>query len=157
MVLIFILPVKFRFFQIFIVLFITYATTLGKSDFQRLDQFIKEKIHATSKRIDRITELEELRQYLPFRLNLFALHTIAFVLIHYFWLLLDVSVGDKWTNFITVYSSSWFQPITSTFFGNSIFVIISYVWSIIYLFDLIVFLVYVGIRLSWIKEGISRK
>jgi hypothetical protein len=149
---------KISFFQIVIVLFITYASTLGSSDFQRLDKFIKDKMDPHRKYIDRLSELDTLQVHLPYRQALFIAHTIAFLLFHYVWYLLDLEEKKSSLNdFSLTITSFWFQSIDLSFFNAPIYMMISYCWSMVYLYDLFVILVYLWIWFSYKVEAISKR
>jgi hypothetical protein len=134
---------KISFFQIVIVLFITYACTLGSSDFQRLDQYIKEKWSRGSgiNRTD-LVHHEDIRLHMAYRKWLFFLHTTAFTIIHYLWFKLESSRYSTFGEFMKYVNNGWFQHIDQAFFTNSIYYMISYVWSMIYAFDFIVIFMY---------------
>lgn len=148
---------EISFFQIVIVLFITYASTLGNADFKRLDQFIKKKINKYRMYIDQDEELEALQSHIPYRMGLFFTHTIAFGFIHYIWFLFERDWFNSMIDFNLFIVRTWFQSIDPTFFTSSIYIMTSYVWSIIYLFDLFVFLVYFLIWKCWKIEGLSQE
>ncbi|MFC0558333.1 hypothetical protein [Halalkalibacter alkalisediminis] len=147
---------EISFFQIVIVLFITYASTLGRSDFQRMDQFIKRKFNINSKRLDQFEGQEGWDRHLPYRFTLFFTHTFAFIMIHYIWFLLEKMTFNNLAEYTSLLASSWFQSIDASFFSLSIYMKTSYFWSIIYLFDLIVFQMYLLIFLS-LKLGVLSK
>lgn len=133
---------EISFFQIVIVLFITYACTLGRSDFEKVDQYIKKKFDRNKNNFERRSQPVDLHSYLPYRFGSFLLHTVAFVFIHCLWFIVDRGVFNKFSDYMMAIGNSWFRAVDIELLASPLYFLISYVWSLIYVFELIVILVY---------------
>ncbi len=127
---------KISLFQLIIIIFIVYATTIGSSDIQRLDQFLQKKFKKT-----RTTFSENIYVYTKYRRKLFLIHTTTFLTIHLVWFLIDLNINKDLYNIkLLVFNEPFFTlPL---FFKSNFFNIISYLWIIIYSFDLCTTLIY---------------
>lgn len=141
---------KVSFFQIVIILFVIYASTLGSSDFQRLDKYIKEKVMTWKKnrghvrgsitQIFHVEEKEDIRAPRKYKKQLFFIHITTFIVIHFLWFIIDINESnDIAVNHLFLFIE-WIEYPHRGFFNNPFFNIMSYVWSIIFFFDLVVFL-----------------
>ncbi|WP_227936123.1 hypothetical protein [Alkalihalobacillus deserti] len=137
---------KVSFFQVVIIVFIIYASTLGKSDFERLDTYIQHKC----KRYRKFNEIDgptdKVRTYIKDRQQLFFIHTTALFVIHFAWFMIDSKTSDR--KFFLF--NEWIQHPHQGFYNNPVFNIISYVWSIVYIIDVSFFLS--CILLWWIRQ-----
>lgn len=133
---------KVSFFQVVIILFIIYASTLGSSDFQRLDNYIQQKTKKYRKLNDTVGIKNDIFAYVNYRQQLFFIHTTALFVIHFVWLAIDFNTANGLSGYSLDFFNEWFQHPHQGFFNNPTFNIISYVWSIIYIFDLYTFLTY---------------
>jgi hypothetical protein len=141
---------KVSFFQVVIILFIIYASTLGSSDFQRLDKYIQQKLNkyrGTLKTEGEQDEIQaetqdDIRTYIKYRRQLFSIHTTAFVVLHFVWLVIDMSTTTVLSGYEVFFPNEWFHHPHQGYFHNPILNIISYVWSIVYVFDVYIFLIY---------------
>ncbi|WP_100407803.1 hypothetical protein [Bacillus solitudinis] len=133
---------KVSFFQVVIILFILYASTIGSSDFERIEKYILQKFKRYRKR----NEIDELKvdsiTYLKARQWLFIIHTTTLFGVHFLWFMLDSKTSSS--RFLLF--NEWIQHPHQGFFNNQSFNIISYLWSIVYLIDLSCFL---GYMLFW--------
>ncbi|RSL31956.1 hypothetical protein D7Z54_18430 [Salibacterium salarium] len=120
--------------QVVIILFIIYAATLGSSDFERLDLYIKQKVNKYRHPNQSDRKYVDTSAYLKQRQLLFILHTTVFIGVH---LLL---FAFHFNDFIFFYLREWVQHPHQGLFQHSLINIISYVWSIIYIFDLYFYL-----------------
>ncbi|KHF40192.1 hypothetical protein [Halalkalibacter okhensis] len=135
---------EISFFQIVIVLFITYACTLGSSDFARLDRFIKRKFDRRSKRHNRSDTQVELKEELTYRCLLLLLHTSAFGVMHMIWFVIDRFHYENFTDFTYSIIGSWFGPINYDLLASPLYFMLSYTWSIVLLFDLMIVFGYIA-------------
>ncbi|WP_088102927.1 hypothetical protein [Halalkalibacter urbisdiaboli] len=132
------------FFQAVILLFIVYAITLGSGDFQRLDNYIKRKFFIDDRYKYRIrrNRSDDERLFFHKRRQLFIIHLVAFSLFHTLWFIVN---------------SSLFQPkpemIIKTltyphlgFFESPLLNIVSYIWRILFFFDLCINIIYKILR-----------
>ncbi|MDT8859741.1 hypothetical protein N0O92_05805 [Alkalihalobacillus sp. MEB130] len=140
---------EISFFQIVIVLFITYACTLGSSDFARLDQFIKKKFDRGSRNVRVVEEKREFKKHVTYRYLLFAFHTGSFLGLHLIWYIVERNHFHGIAEYIVLLSKNWFEPVSYVLLENSLYFVISYVWILIYLFDLIVIMSYFAFVLFW--------
>ncbi|WP_332631586.1 hypothetical protein [Halalkalibacter flavus] len=133
---------KVSFFQIVIILFIIYASTLGSADFKRMDQYIQNKFEKHRKLLNTVEKIDHLRPYIKFRRQLFFIHTIAFIAIHIAWFAIDINTSNSLPAYQLFYFNEWLQHPHQGLFHSPVFNIISYMWSIVYLFDVYIFLIY---------------
>lgn len=122
---------KISLFQIVIILFIIYASTLGRSDFQRLDQYIQEKMAKQH----RTTFKGDIYAYINNRRKRFYIHSLAFFATHFVWFFIDHQFIQELPNYV---SSGEILLYLVQVLPN----VLSYLWSIVYLFDLSIFLIY---------------
>ncbi|WP_332697358.1 hypothetical protein [Halalkalibacter lacteus] len=133
---------KVSFFQVIIILFILYASTLGSSDFKRLDYYIQQKTKKYRGLIDTTVKKDDILAYVKYRQQLFFIHTTAIFIIHFVWFAIDFNTSNGLSGYRLFFLNEWFQHPHQGFFNNLTFNIISYLWSIIYIFDLYIFLIY---------------
>ncbi|WP_202079244.1 hypothetical protein [Caldalkalibacillus salinus] len=137
---------KVSFFQVFIILFIIYASTLGQADFKRLDRYIKQKVltwqnkrgwmrHEMLEVIRPEPEAERLA-YRKYRRQLLAIHILAYLVMHTLWFMIDVSVSYGATTRFDI--AEWMQHPHRGWFHDPFFNILSYVWSLFLIYDLAV-------------------
>lgn len=129
---------RVSFFQVVIILFIVYAITVGSADIERLDKYIQEIHQRYRQASERVTMQENFSIYIKHRQQLFFVHTIALVFIHFIWFAIDFNTANHLYGYL-FYFSDWLQHPDQVFFSNSYLNIISYVWSILYMFDLYFF------------------
>lgn len=118
------------FFQVFIVMFILYAFTLGHADFVRLDLFIKQKFNP-----DMIVARDGLEEHLSARWKLVLVHSVAFIVAHSLWYVLSYG----WEGFpnLAVYTfHEWIDRPHEGYFPSAGINSISYYWKLVYSFDL---------------------
>ncbi len=124
-------------FQVIIILFIIYASTLGSSDIQRLDQYLQHKIKKKRQIFN-----DDLYDYIYYKKQLFYIHTFAYISIHFIWLLIDSNLNINVTSILLfLYNQSYLYTIPNLF-NNMLFNLLSYLWSIIYFFDISVVIFY---------------
>ncbi|WP_332629461.1 hypothetical protein [Halalkalibacter flavus] len=134
---------EISFFQIVIVLFITYACTLGSSDFARLDQFIKRKFDRGRNTDHRTSEGHaDVKKHITYRCSLFFYHTIAFCLIHIIWYMSDRSYFNHFQEYVYFITNSWFGVVDYNLLTSPAYFLLSYLWSMIYVFEAVVILTY---------------
>ncbi len=123
------------FFQVFMILFIIYASTIGRSDFKRLDVLMKKRyIHLHR------TQCSSLISEITYRLILFAIHTTVFFLLHIIWYRIDVTPGLP--NIQLFLFHEWVNYPHQGYYTNPLFNIMSYIWKIIYVIDLCILVIY---------------
>lgn len=131
---------KVSFFQIVTILFFIYASTLGSSDFKRLDAYIKQKYH-NNQRILTASIIKHRKKINTYRRYLFIAHSASFFLAHILWYITDSSLTG-FPNYHVFIFNEWIQYPHQGYYSNSAINIISYMWKIFYSFDVIVFLIY---------------
>ncbi|GAE29788.1 hypothetical protein [Halalkalibacter hemicellulosilyticus] len=128
---------KVSFFQVLIILFILYGSTLGTSHFKNLDKFIQQRL--SKNRHIRTSSDNDHRIDTDNYPTLFFMHTLFFIAIHWFWFSYDFYGHDQLANISFQQIPMWIESPHNGFFSNPLFNIISYIWYIIYLFDLTIF------------------
>jgi hypothetical protein len=131
---------KVSFFQVVIILFIIYASTLGSSDFERIDKYLQQKFNKYRK-LNSNEETPDSTTELNYRNGLFLFHTIAFSFMHLIWFCLDFLTMNYSFTHVFLFQQ-WISHPHQGIFHNSAFNIISYLWSIIYIFDLCFFIIF---------------
>ncbi|RSL34181.1 hypothetical protein D7Z54_06345 [Salibacterium salarium] len=131
-------------FQVFIILFIVYTSTLGSSDFERIDLYIKQKIDKHHRTYNNDRSPVQTDSYVKHKQLLFIVHTISFFGAHLFWFFIDSNA------IVFFYVNEWLHHPHQGLFHHPFINIISYGWSIIYLIDLYFYLI--NKILWWLKE-----
>lgn len=136
---------KISLFQIIIILFVLYGTTMGNSDFKRIDQLIQRRFgknqHTLSKE-----DIEDRSIYTSERSILIFIHTLTLIIIHCLWFLLDFFHPQQVINFSIQQIQLWFESPHQGIFNEPFLNVIYFIWYIIYGFDLILFSFLFSIR-----------
>ncbi|MBD7937009.1 hypothetical protein H9655_08195 [Cytobacillus sp. Sa5YUA1] len=137
---------EFSSYQIIILIVIIYAFTYGKSDFKKLDHFIKRKVaqwKGESVSIDKPAKLSG-REHAALERKQFFLHLLVFVLAHIVLaLFLGLSEEARSIDSITELGNQWFAANDAVFpFTHSTANNISRIWAIILVIDGIISLSY---------------
>lgn len=122
------------FFQVFIVMFILYAFTLGHADFVRLDLFIKQRFNPGM-----IIHRDGLEEHLAARWKLVLVHSIAYILMHTLWYVMTYGYSG-FPNFSIYLFHEWIDRPHEGYFESAGLNSISYYWKLVYSFDLAFFL-----------------
>ena len=137
---------EFSFYQIIIVIFIVYAMTLGKSDFKKLDYFIKRQV--AKRRGEPLNDAQKPVQYYGMALAViewkqFAGHIFIFILMHViFFFAFGFSESMQQTP-ITELFSVWFNNENNAVpFNHEGVNQFSQVWLLILLIDFAITLSY---------------
>lgn len=124
-------------FQIIIILFIVYAMTLGSADIQRLDKYLLSKFTN-----HRSVMNEDLYSYVNYRKNLFLIHTIAIVFVHFIWLIADNSITLYLRELKVFMFTHTYLSEFPLLFNLHALNRLSFIWIIMYCFDLFIYLIY---------------
>jgi hypothetical protein len=143
---------KVSFFQIVIILFIIYASTLGSADFKRMDQYIQNKFEKYRKLPNTVGNSDNYKPYVKYRQQLFSIHTIAFFAIHSTWFAIDFNTANSLSGYQLFYFNEWLQHPHQGLYHHPVFNIISYMWSIFYLIDLHIFLTLIFLSYRQLKN-----
>lgn len=139
-------------FQIVIIIFIFYAVTYGSKDFQKLDRFIRKKVSTyKNKRTDArqisggfsSPSNEEVRAYVKQRKVLFQMNLVAFIILHFIWTFIFANEMLQTMSLIenVYYWYEWAHHPLLGIYSIPTLNLVSYIWGIVLLFDLMTILV----------------